>query len=247
VSKQTLYPAEVILVNDGSPDFTSTTIKQLCNYHGSWIRVVELPTNRGAASARNAGWEAASQPYLAFLDADDTWHPEKLRIQYEYMEANPDVIVSGHRCSQADQEARPSAEVDSQLNITEISPIGLLFRNAFSTPTVMLREDLKFRFPEGKRYAEDVYLWQSVAFAGFRIVRLEIVLACIHKAAYGAGGLSGNMWRMEVGELDNFKLLWRSGAIRTWHFLLANAFSLIKFGRRLGILCARRAFRTIAK
>src|SRR5258706_14692588 len=76
VAAQTLRPAEVILVDDGSPDGTGAALERLRERFGAdWIRIVRLPRNLGSASARNAGWELATQRYVAFLDSDDAWHP----------------------------------------------------------------------------------------------------------------------------------------------------------------------------
>src|SRR5690606_29412442 len=61
-----------------------------------WIRVVPLELNGGAAAARNAGWNSATGKYVAFLDADDTWHPQKIEVQYKWMEAHPEVGLTGH-------------------------------------------------------------------------------------------------------------------------------------------------------
>jgi glycosyltransferase involved in cell wall biosynthesis len=66
-------PMNVVVVNDGSTDSTAEVLES----YGSHIKVVTQP-NRGPASARNAGVRASSGEYLAFLDADDVWLPDKL-------------------------------------------------------------------------------------------------------------------------------------------------------------------------
>ena len=236
---QTLRPVEVILIDDASCDATVGVLKSIKNKYGSWIRIVELSVNLGAASTRNAGWNLASQPFVAFLDADDSWHPEKLRVQYEFMRDNPSIAVSGHQSMVLGYTDKMPQHINFRPVVAEINPISLIFKGAFSTPSVMLKRDIKFRFYEGKRYAEDAYLWQVIAFAGLRIVRIESCLAFIHKELYGAGGLSGNMWKMEVSELSNFLSLRRSGHISVWMMMAAFAFSLAKYTRRLGIQCVR--------
>ena len=81
VAAQTQRPQEVILVDDASGDETLQQLYSLQSQYGEWIKVVALTTNVGAASARNAGWNVATQPYIAFLDSDDAWHPQKVAIQ----------------------------------------------------------------------------------------------------------------------------------------------------------------------
>src|SRR5688572_19076100 len=67
VLAQSARPAELIVVDDASDDASPQAIAAL----GAGVRAVRLARNQGPAAARNAGWAAATQPYLAFLDADD--------------------------------------------------------------------------------------------------------------------------------------------------------------------------------
>ena len=79
VAAQTRRPAEVILVDDASGDDTQKLLQKLSqHFEPGWIKLVFLEQNVGAASARNAGWDQATQTYVAFLDADDAWHPKKI-------------------------------------------------------------------------------------------------------------------------------------------------------------------------
>lgn len=75
---QTYDPIEVIVVVDG-PD--EATIRTLGEVGDARLRVVALPTNVGPADARNAGVDEARGPWIAFLDDDDQWLPQKLEIQ----------------------------------------------------------------------------------------------------------------------------------------------------------------------
>lgn len=240
VVSQTMRPAEVILVDDASGDGTLDAIKEIKREYGDWIRIVELLSNSGAAAARNAGWEVATQPFVAFLDADDTWHPEKIRIQYDFMHLNPDVALSGHQCVlfTGQYEICPRHPLENR----PIRPSNMLFRNPFSTPTVMLKREVPFRFSNNLRYAEDFNLWLNVGFSGLKIVRLEWPLAFVHKPFYGAGGLSSHLWKMEVGELRNFYLLLQDKKISFSMCVMAQIFSLLKFMKRLMIAQLRMAF-----
>ena len=71
---------EVIVVDDGSEDATPT---RLAEYEDDRIRVVRFDRARGQSAARNAGIEAARAPWVAFLDDDDLWAPNKLRLQLD--------------------------------------------------------------------------------------------------------------------------------------------------------------------
>jgi glycosyltransferase involved in cell wall biosynthesis len=86
VRAQSRAPAEVIVVDNGSTD-ASAAIAQ-----GAGARVLRLG-HPGPSAARNAGVRAASQPWIAFLDADDLWDPDKLAAQWRAVEACPQVDI----------------------------------------------------------------------------------------------------------------------------------------------------------
>lgn len=228
VVQQTHKPVEVILVDDASDDATPAVLREIESQHPGWVKVILLDENSGAGSARNSGWAIATQPYITFLDADDSWHVDKLQVQYNFMKGNGGVVLCGHQCIRACQTGNP-LQFRAYLLETDVDRISLLFRNPFSTPTVMLSRDIPFRFLRGRRHSEDFLLWQQIAWAGFRVVRLEIPLAYVHKPFYGSHGLSGALWKMEKGELDNFAVLFRSGAIGLGWFSVAALFSMLKF------------------
>lgn len=91
VSKQTLPAHEIIVVDDGSTDNTveaALAVAPQC-------RVVRSDTNRGAQAARAEGIRAATGEWIAFLDSDDWWLPQKLEWQMEKAKEGFDVIHGG--------------------------------------------------------------------------------------------------------------------------------------------------------
>ena len=242
IAQQTIRPAEVILVDDASGDGTLAVLQELEQAYLGWVKILQLNENRGAANARNAGWAAASQPYIVFLDADDAWHIEKLRIQYEYMRDRPSIAVTGHRCIWL-RDGKPPSGMPHVSGYTPITPFRLLFRNAFSTPSAMLKRDIPFRFTENKRYCEDYDLWLQIVFGGLQVMLIEADLAYLYKAPYGASGLSAQLWKMEKGELDSFAHLYRKNKINLPVLCLASVFSIVKFGPRAVNVIIKRIFR----
>lgn len=243
VARQTLRPKEVLLVEDCSGD-DGKTLDLLYRLQQKYrekvdLKIIALEKNGGPAGARNVGWDVATQPYIAFLDADDEWRPEKLEIQYEYMRENPEIVVTGHQYIWLSSR-KPVLHHFPISSYTNISPLNLLFRNCFPTSSVMLKNKVPFRFTAGKRCAEDLYLWQQVAFAGFLVVRIEVPLVHYYKALYGEGGLSAQLWKMEKGELDNFVALYRAGSINWLLFIAATIFSIIKYIKRLAVTWVNR-------
>lgn len=86
VAAQSLAPAEHIIVDDGSVDDTAIIVERLRRQYRH-LRLVRQ-SHAGAAGARNAGIDAASGRYVAFLDSDDTWSEPKLEAQVSFMAAN---------------------------------------------------------------------------------------------------------------------------------------------------------------
>ena len=92
ISDQTYRNWECIISDDGSSDNSLLLAKQFISATpGHWKIVSQI--NSGPSSARNRGIESATGKYIAFVDADDIWLQNKLKIQVEYLEKNPDVSM----------------------------------------------------------------------------------------------------------------------------------------------------------
>jgi glycosyltransferase involved in cell wall biosynthesis len=239
VIEQTLRPAEILLVNDGSEDNTLEVLLEFQNLYGSdWIKVISLEQNSGVSIARNTAWDLASQEYIAFLDADDSWHHRKLEIQYNWMSSHPEVSLTGHPCLVL-KNGIVNSQSTPEWNFRKINLYRLLFSNCFLTPSVMLRRNLPYRFDSNKNYAEDYSLWLNIVSKGNTTTYLDFQLAYLHKDNFGSGGLSGNMWNMELGELNMYYNLFKVGDISLFLFLLTVTFSLLKYIRRILIIAIR--------
>jgi glycosyltransferase involved in cell wall biosynthesis len=86
---QTYRPLEIVVSDDGSSDATLTIAAR----YGPLVRIVAQP-NGGPAAARNRGVRAALANFVAFLDQDDVWHPEKLARQMSRFGVRPELDIS---------------------------------------------------------------------------------------------------------------------------------------------------------
>jgi glycosyltransferase involved in cell wall biosynthesis len=239
---QSVQPGEVILVEDYSDDGTLEVLHRLRNKYGDWLKIIQLPMNSGVAAARNAGWNAALHSHVAFLDADDAWHPRKLEIQYQYMRDHPEVVLCGHAHRFVkDDNAIPNWTVADAPVAKPVSKLHMLISNRFITPSVMVKRDIPFRFAEGKRYMEDHLLWMQVACAGFPVVKISSELAAIYKFPYGMGGLSGQYRDMHAAELDNYRQLGDEGQISTVAMLFLTGLARLKYLKRRIVVSLLRA------
>jgi glycosyltransferase involved in cell wall biosynthesis len=89
VLAQTYKNIEIIVIDDFSSDQSMTIIKSYPEYNS--IRLFQNLKNLGVSSTRNRGIKEAKGEFIAFLDSDDTWLPEKIKIQMEFLEQNPEI------------------------------------------------------------------------------------------------------------------------------------------------------------
>jgi glycosyltransferase involved in cell wall biosynthesis len=164
---QSAPPRQILVIDDGSPDDLASCLEP---YRGK-IEFHQKP-NGGAASARNFGIEKATAEFVAFLDADDFWEPEKLERQLRVMRDHSDVgMVAGWFYEQAPGQARIDPPLDrgrfGRVWSTRGDEVFQLATQVW-TGTVLVRRDFlgDHRFESGLEPAEDRDLWIRLIAAG---------------------------------------------------------------------------------
>jgi len=148
---------EIIVVDDGSTD----ALREVLQPYGQQVRWVINPVNVGVAASRNRGVTLAQGEYIAFLDADDWWHPLKCELQMEAMKKHHAVMSS---------TARQLVNTEGQ-HLGRIIPVKekityqqLLKYNAINTSSVIVAKNVIETFPmEKDDLHEDYYTWLSIA------------------------------------------------------------------------------------
>jgi glycosyltransferase involved in cell wall biosynthesis len=239
VLSQTVLPSELIIVDDCSTDSGKTiqVIQALAEQARELIQVhvILKDKNGGPASSRNIGWDLAANSFIAFLDADDIWHPQKIEFHYQWMIDHPQAVLSGHGTSIYIDE-KELKKINGTLNSTLVKPYQLLKSNPFRTRGVMLKKELPFRFPENMFHAEDFFLWSEITCANqSQCFLLDKVLSFSFKDDLSSEGLSGNLYAMEKGELAVIDFI--CGRMQYSFFLKYSAivWSLIRYARRVFI------------
>jgi len=218
IENQTLLPNEVIVVDDCSSDRTNEIIREYMKESRLVIRHEIQSTNSGAASARNAGWNIASEKYVAFLDADDMWHPKKLEIQFSAMENSDDCSMSCHYRHVTDSEVWSDVQLDSS-HQRFFTFRDFLIRNRCATPSVMVKREISSRFHPGKRYAEDYLLWLQISAVYGPVLFIDLPLVHCSNPIYGGPGLSGNLRQMHKGESSALLQLKKEGHISLFAYV----------------------------
>jgi glycosyltransferase involved in cell wall biosynthesis len=161
VLAQTFRDFEIIVVDDGSEEeprlherFTDARIRYVRQEH------------RGASSARNHGLRLATGKYVAFLDADDVFLPEKLLVQVAQMDAHPGIALSHTSYVRIDTMGRRLEEIPAGRFRGRVYP-DILLQCPIATPTVMVRratlDEQRLRFEESVSIGEDIILWIDLA------------------------------------------------------------------------------------
>jgi glycosyltransferase involved in cell wall biosynthesis len=176
VLAQTYKNFELLIIDDGSPDKSIEICQQFTDHR---IRIIRQE-NRGVAAARNTGIRHAQGEYLAFLDADDLWTPEKLAKHIEHLENSPAVGVSFCRSAFIDELGEPLG-IYQITKLKEITPLDLVCRTPIGNGSVPVirRETLEdiafqdnlygvvenFYFDDDRQLhpSEDVECWLRIA------------------------------------------------------------------------------------
>src|SRR4030095_1854609 len=187
---QTFTSHEVIVINDGSPD--TDELEQVLRPHLDNIEYI-IQENRGAAAARNAGLRSAKGEFVAFLDADDTWFPNFLMEQIEFLTgSNVDLVFCDALLfGESPLEGRTFMEI--QPSRGEVTSESLLAVNVtVLTSAVLARKEPIVQvglFYEEMKRGHDFDLWLRLAKAGARFAYHPKVLAR-HRIV--ESGLSGD-------------------------------------------------------
>ncbi len=159
---------EIIVVDDGSKDDTSAIVAR---FAGDGVRLIRHEKPSGAAAARNAGVDAATGEYVAFLDSDDEWLPGKLSRQLAILETNPEMTFAACRADLIGEDGINQGDIyrGAPPAVGREAWRALLAYPSVATPTVVARRSAILRAGKFNRWlpvAEDQDLWIRLALMG---------------------------------------------------------------------------------
>lgn len=158
VLNQTYKSFEFLLIDDCSTDSSPAMIKEYAK-NDPRIRYLKLEENSGAAVARNTGLENAQGRFIAFVDSDDKWHPEKLAKQLTFMNENKKAFTyTKYERITEEGKVLGAPGFPSKLNYT-----GLLKNTAIACSTVVIDRQVigDFRMPLVRK-GQDTATWLKI-------------------------------------------------------------------------------------
>ncbi|WP_291098303.1 MULTISPECIES: glycosyltransferase family A protein [unclassified Empedobacter] len=223
VFNQTLLPKEVIVIDDGSKDQTLNLLHKIREHAPKGIEVVILTQeNSGPSVARNNGINHSTCDWIAFLDSDDYWEFNNLKIAKIFLDKNSFNLIGGSKL---------------EIDYKEISFKDLMYKNYFQTSTTFVKKEWikKYPFNEKQKYSEDYRSWLLISSETKACVVGGYISNPVisRNFAFTGGGLSSKLWEMEKGEINNYVNLFKLKKINVFMLIKVCSYSFLKFIRRL--------------
>ena len=228
VLAQTFDDLELIVVDDGSTDDTRRRVEA---HRDPRVRYLHQ-RNTGLAAARNAGIQAARGSYVAFLDDDDSWQPDKLRRQMELLSARPDVAAVHTGFRWVDQRGAPLDMEYRRPRSRGSLYEDLMFGNVISGSgsSVLVRASCFGKagmFDPALRAREDQDLWRRLALAGCEFACVDEPLVHIR---WHETNMQKDAGRMASAGLQYLAKLRAEAPLRFRHVLTDVAFDTYRTG-----------------
>ena len=231
--RQSLKPNEIILVLDGDLTQELSAMVDKWNDKISSLKVVPLDRNVGLGDALKIGLDNCSNDLVARMDTDDISHPDRFKIQVQYMEENLDCDIVGSFVTEFDDD--PDAIVSSRLVPVEHKEIvkGAQTRSPFNHPSVMYRKYSVIKAGNYKKFHgfEDYYLWVRMIMDGACCFNIDKPLVNMRSGcamlsrrggiSYAINEIKLQYKFLEIGFISNF-IFMRNILIRTPFRLIPN-------------------------
>jgi glycosyltransferase involved in cell wall biosynthesis len=196
VQSQSFSGWKLVIVDDCSSDDTVKIVKSIA-HEDSRVRLIELKTNFGGpAGPRNVGVASAETDLVAFLDADDIWHPDKIATQLEFFAKHDVDLVCARVLDFYDDGAIQFGEIENS-GSENVSYSSERLRNQIPTSSVIVKTSLARKFPFNEaisyRAVEDYDVWLRMLEAGAVCAKVIAPLVMYRKIE---GQISGSKWHM---------------------------------------------------
>lgn len=167
IRNQTLWPAEVVLVDDGSKDNTVSVVEKYLNEHTTTFPKAKFikQSNQGAGGARNTGIKKSESEWISFLDSDDLWNQKKIELVAETSELHPEAKMITHNMCVFHQDTglrEASTDFNSRYDSSRSLFVQLYWGGFLPTASVTVKRKLLLDsglFDVRLRSAQDYEMW----------------------------------------------------------------------------------------
>jgi glycosyltransferase involved in cell wall biosynthesis len=228
--EQSLKPCEVIIVDDGSNNETRQTIDDLASrYAHQGVRAIHLERNSGVSIARNTGIANAKGSYVCFMDSDDAWHFDKLKISHQIITQLGEVALGTAFTFDLKDLALPRASTLGKLR--RVTTLELLVKNPLMTSSWVVPNN-GMEFSRDFRYSEDHEFLLRLS-RQVKIYYLSEKLSYQDRPVNASGGLSGNKWKMRKGEMKMYLVFCKANWLLMPMLPIFILYSLAKHGFKI--------------
>lgn len=224
LSQNEFLPLEIIVLDDASSDETTCVIEELKKESAISIVYYKSPNNVGPSKLRNIGIQKAQGEFIAFLDSDDLWTSNKLLSFNSDLSKNSSIAIWTHL-----QDSESDIETLST-NLAIVPYWKQLLKNHASCSCTIIRKNANQKFREEMKHNEDHEFFTRICYSSPLYLN-HSVLTIRNRKLNAAGGLSGNIWKMRLGEMKTYikATSYNRKLIPLLPFLLL--FSLLKHAR----------------
>lgn len=197
VCQQSFRAIEIIVVDDASTDNTVEVVKTMMA-EDNRITLKQHAKNQGVAAARNLGTETASAQYVAFVDADDIWLPDKLALQVAFMDKHQAKLGYGSY-ELVDQSGAKIGQ--RMISEATLSHKQMLHGNRIGLLTSIVDREVALAHPFPKIRSEDYACWLSILRDGYTAYRCTDKIVARyrkHMASTSANKIQAARWTWQI-------------------------------------------------
>lgn len=217
VLRQTYKNFELLVINDCSTDGTEKIVKEYASKDNR-VKLITNPENLGVSLTRLEGLKQAKGDWIAILDSDDAWMPEKLEKQIELQKVlNAELVYTGVKYIRPD-----GTSFDWELKVPdEIGYKKILKQNLIANPSALVRKNLYERYYAiGDEMHEDFALWLSILKTGINAYAVKEPLTIVR---ISPNSKSGNKFKSAVMNWKTYRYiklnLFSSAYYMCWYIL----------------------------
>lgn len=194
VQSQSYTALQIIVIDDCSQDGTYKIVEALAK-EDERIILIKNKVNLGVATSRNNGCKLVTGKYIAFLDSDDLWYPQKIELQLEYLNK-----TKAHLCYTSYEMVEKNSQDSIRYKVAnKVDYKSLLKENIICCSSVLLERRLMEQNPFVSQYFhEDFILWLTILKQGYQAVGISQCLVIYQKGGRSADKVNAmkNRWRI---------------------------------------------------